>query len=247
MYTLIQIYCLSLFVGLGTGMSAQEGVFEIPPIETPSAGGTDPIGIVPGTTPVGTIPIGTIPVGTTPVGTVPMGTIPVGTTPVGTTPVGTTPIGTVPIGTNPILTTPIGPKIILESFPDLLVNVLIKSDIKISLNTAKLLRVVGIMGSFIHFLYNIYNIYETQLGSIMPYKPNAKLTQGLKYINNLLNPNTVKEKTLKNEILLMNKKTIGMFLCIYAYVFTLIYVCSYEFIFVLYICILIMYILMYNI
>jgi hypothetical protein len=223
------IYYLSLFVGLGAGMSIQEDILDIPPIETISAVETNPIATVPGTIPVGTNPIGTNPIETNPIGTNPIGTNPIGTNPIGTNPIGTNPIGTNPIGTNPISNTPTGTKIILESFPALLVNVLVKSDIKISLNTAKLLRVVDIMGSFIYFLYNIYNIYETQLGNIIPYKPNEKLTQGLKYINNLLNPNIVKEKLLNNDNLLMSKKTNGMFICIYTYVFIIIYVYSYEY------------------
>jgi hypothetical protein len=155
----------------------------------------------------GTIPVGTVPIEIAPLGTIPIGTVPIGTAPVGTTPVGTKPSETAPIGT----------KISLETFPDLLVNVIVKSNIIISLNTAKLLRTVDILCSFISFLYDIYNIYEAQLGNIIQYRPNEKLTQGLKYINNLLNPN--KEKVVKNENLLKNGKMNGMytniFVCIY--------------------------------
>ena len=84
----------------------------------------------------------------------------------------------------------LGPK----TTPDLSVNLELKSEFQIKLTPPKLVQLVNYSRTFISFVWNVATICYAYLGGNAPYITNEKLTQGLNFLNSVLNPSTTSAK-----------------------------------------------------
>ena len=77
-----------------------------------------------------------------------------------------------------------------SSAADLLINLDIKSELQFALTPLKLVQIVKYSRIFIKFVWTINDIFTSHLGESAKYITDEKLTQGLHFLNNVLNPNT---------------------------------------------------------